>query len=156
MPISSLAVNGYSERVRKSYTGRMQFLLAGMLALSMATLSFARDDNRADANSANNAADRDANKVAVTHPVIPTLSATYRISAGLEGDIYPVFANYASLQNTAGRKWGTVAVTINNPSTQTLHDRIAVKISGWSDDEIQTVDVPAGQSRTYKFAPSFL
>src|SRR4051812_37943264 len=135
----------------------MQFLLVATLSCALfASAAFAADDNRADANSANNAADRDANKVAVTHPVIPTLSATYRISAGLEGDIYPVFANYASLQNTAGRKWGTVAITINNPSTQTLHDRIAVKISGWSDDEIQAVDVPAGQSRTYKFAPSFL
>src|SRR5947209_7596489 len=30
------------------------------------------------------------------------------------------------------------------------------KIAGWSDDEIQTVEVPAGQSRTFKFAPSFL
>ena len=132
MPISYPGRNRYSDRVRKSYTGRMQFLLAGMLALSMSAVSFAGDDNRADANSANNAADHE--KVAVSHPAIPNLSATYRISAGLEGDIYPVFANYASLQNTDGRKWGTIAVTISNPSTQTLHDRIAVKISGWSDD----------------------
>jgi hypothetical protein len=125
----------------------MQFLLAVMM--SAATLSYAGDNS-------SGVADHEPSKVVNPSAAIPQLSATYRISAGLEGDIYPVFANYASLQNSDGRKWGTVAVTINNPSTQTLHSRISVKISGWSDDEIQTVEVAAGQSHTFKFAPSFL
>lgn len=111
-------------------------------------LSFAGDDN-------SNGSDREATKITTNMPA-PRLGANYKISAGLDGDIYPVFANYASLQSQEERKWGTVAVTISNPGTATLRDRIAVKIAGWSDDEIQSVEVPAGQSRTFKFAPSFL
>src|SRR3954468_129419 len=153
MPISSQAANRYSERVRKSYIGRLQILLA-VAMLGVCLLPAHAGDNSAPASNSDH--DREATKVVNPKANIPNLEATYRISAGLEGDIYPVFANYASLQSTDGRKWGTVAVTINNPSTQTLHSRIAVKISGWSDDEIQSVDVPAGASRTFKFAPSFL
>ena len=146
----------------KSYTPRWQVLLATtLLCASLTTASYAGDDS---SNSGNNtlaantiaSADHPPTRVAAPAPKIPALQATYAISAGLDGDIFPVFANYASLQSQAGRKWGTVAVTIANPTNQLLHDRIAVKIAGWSDDEIQTVDVPAGQSRTFKFAPSFL
>ena len=139
----------------------MQFLL--VILVSIATLSYAGDDNRGNDN--NNAANANNNtiasadhpgKLAVSAPKIPQLQATYHISAGVDGDIFPVFANYASLQSQDGRKWGTVALTIQNPTDRALRNRIAVKIAGWSDDEIQTVDVPAGQSRTFKFAPSFL
>lgn len=162
MPISPFPVNRYSERVRKSYIGRMQFLLALAMLLSLASLSFAGDDNHNNdggasaANATSASTDHIPTKVAVATPKIPQLQATYHISAGLDGDIFPVFANYASLQSQDGRKWGTVAVTIQNPTDRALRNRIAVKIAGWSDDEIQTVDVPAGQSRTFKFAPSFL
>lgn len=128
----------------------MQFLLAAMLSFAVIAPAAYADD------SSTTGADHDLPKVVGPSVNIPRLDVSYRISAGLEGDIYPVFANYASLQNSQERKWGTIAVTINNPSTQILHDRIAVKIAGWSDDEIQTVDIPAGQSRTFKFAPSFL
>src|SRR5260221_6203418 len=150
MPISPGRDNRYSEQVRKSCIGRMQFLLAALLSMAvLAPTAYASDDN-------SSGTDREPTKVVIPSANIPRLNATYRISAGLDGDIFPVFANYASLQSSQERKWGTIAVTINNPSTLTLHDRVAVKISGWSDDEIQTVDVPAGQSRTFKFAPSFL
>ena len=129
----------------------MQFLLALVLSGALlATAGYASDDASGTDH------DREGTKVINPKMKEPKLDATYRISAGLDGDIFPVFANYASLQNSDGRKWGTIAVTVNNPSDRVAHDRIAVKIAGWSDDEIQTVDVPAGQSRTFKFAPSFL
>jgi hypothetical protein len=150
MPISPFANNRYSEQVRKSYTGRVQFLLAAMVGWAILVPGASAGDE------SSTGADREPTKVVNPSATVPRLSATYRISAGLDGDIFPVFANYASLQSSEERKWGTIAVTINNPGTLTLHDRVAVKISGWSDDEIQTVDVPAGQSRTFKFAPSFL
>src|SRR6185312_2058728 len=158
MPISCQPDNGYSERVGKSYTPRWQVLLATtVLCASLTTASYAGDDsNNGGSGNTIASADHAPTRVTVPAPKIPALQATYAISAGLDGDIFPVFANYASLQTQAGRKWGTVAVTIANPTNQILHDRIAVKIAGWSDDEIQTVEVPAGQSRTFKFAPSFL
>jgi hypothetical protein len=139
----------------------MQFLLA-LAMLLIASLSYAGDDNNSNGGRSDNSVatvasvDHTPPKVGVAVPKIPQLQATYHVSAGLDGDIFPVFANYASLQSQDGRKWGTVAVTISNPTDHSVRDRIAVKIAGWSDDEIQTVDVPAGQSRTFKFAPSFL
>jgi hypothetical protein len=81
---------------------------------------------------------------------------TYKIQAGIDGEIYPVFANYASLVGQAERTFGVVAFTVVNPSATALHRRVAVKIAGWSDEEIQLIDVPAGGSRTLLFAPSFL
>src|SRR4051812_6396031 len=153
MPISPIGNNRYSEVVGKSYIGRWQVLLATtILCAAIVTSAFAGDDSATNSSGT----DHEPSKVVVPAPKIPSLQTTYTISAGLDGDIFPVFANYASLQSQGGRKWGTVAVTIANPSDKMLHDRIAVKIAGWSDDEIQTVDVPAGQSRTFKFAPSFL
>jgi hypothetical protein len=83
-------------------------------------------------------------------------TATYFIEAGLEGEVYPVFANYASLQKPGERRWGTVAVTVSNSSDQPRHDRITVEVPGWSDQEIQIADLAAGEKRTYIFAPSFL
>lgn len=80
----------------------------------------------------------------------------YRIQAGLDGEIYPVFANYASLQKQAERGFGMVSVTVSNPGRAALHQRIAVKIAGWSDQEIQIADVVAGSTRTFIFAPAFL
>lgn len=81
---------------------------------------------------------------------------TYKIQAGMDGEIYPVFANYASLQKQERRSFGIVSVTVFNDSDAALHQRIALRIVGWSDEEIQVVDVPAGATRTYPFAPSFL
>ena len=80
----------------------------------------------------------------------------YSVIAGLDGEIYPVFANYASLKSADQRKWGTVAVTVNNPTTEVLRARIAVTIQGWSDEEIQLAQLQPGASRTYIFAPTFL
>lgn len=81
---------------------------------------------------------------------------TYDISAGIDGDIFPVFANFASLQKPNDREWGVVAVSVANTTSNPIRQRIAVRVAGWSDQEIQVVEVPAGQTRTFKFAPSFL
>lgn len=82
--------------------------------------------------------------------------ASYKIQTGLDGEIYPVFANYASLQKQNNRSFGVVSVTVSNDTEMSLHQRMAVKIAGWSDQEIQIVELPSGAKRTYVFAPSFL
>lgn len=81
---------------------------------------------------------------------------SYKINVGLDGEIYPAFANYASLQDPDTRSWGAVAVTIANPTREALRERVAVQVRGWSDEEIQVVELAAGMTRTYLFAPSFL
>jgi len=81
---------------------------------------------------------------------------TYTVSVGLKGEVFPVFANYASLQKPALRQWGTIAVTVRNSSRDTLRERITVQVPGWSDQEIQLVDLAPGAVRTYTFAPTFL
>lgn len=86
----------------------------------------------------------------------PRTEPSYKIQAGLDGEIYPVFANYASLQKQTDRSFGVVSVTVSNDSETALRQRIAVKITGWSDQEIQMVELPPGATRTYVFAPSFL
>lgn len=82
--------------------------------------------------------------------------ASYEVSAGLDGEIYPVFANYASLRDSGHRSWGTIAVKVSNASKDVLRNRIVVQVPGWSDPEIQTIELPAGESHTYVFAPAFL
>jgi hypothetical protein len=81
---------------------------------------------------------------------------TYNIQAGLDGEIYPVFANYASLQKQNERSFGVLSVTVSNVGEAILRQRIAVKVLGWSDQEIQVVELPANATRTYLFAPTFL
>src|SRR5579871_4422633 len=81
---------------------------------------------------------------------------TYAVQAGLDGEIFPVFANFASLQDPRDRGWGTVAVTITNSSDTAVHERINVLIEGWSDQEVQNANVAAGEVRTFLFAPTFL
>ena len=84
------------------------------------------------------------------------IEPTYKIQVGLNNEIYPVFANQASLQKREERTWGTVSVTISNSTDAPLHNRVAVQVSGWSDQEIQVAEMGAGQTRTLLFAPSFL
>jgi len=84
------------------------------------------------------------------------LEPTYKIQAGIDGEIYPVFANYASLQRQSERTFGVVSVTISNSAAATIRRRVSVKVPGWSDEEIQTVELPAGATRTLVFAPAFL
>lgn len=89
-----------------------------------------------------------------------TLSArgtepTYRVEAGLNGDVFPVFASYNSFAKPGDRHTGTVTVTLSNPTATLLRNRIAVQIPGWSDQEIQYVELGAGQVRKLYFAPTF-
>ena len=85
-----------------------------------------------------------------------TPQPTYKVEAGLDGEIYPVFANYASLQAQNQRTFGMIAVTISNHSDGLLHQRVEVKVPGWSDAEIQVAELGAGAVRTLLFAPTFL
>src|SRR5690349_1193323 len=85
-------------------------------------------------------------------PVVQkNLEPVYTVTAGIDGEVFPVFANYASLKNVDQRKWGTVAVVVNNPTADVLRARISVQVQGWSDQEIQTVNLKAGAARTYLF-----
>jgi hypothetical protein len=86
----------------------------------------------------------------------PKIQPTYEVTAGIDGDIFPVFANFASMQLPRERESGVVNVTVRNSSELPLRQRIAVRISGWSDQEIQTVEVPSGATKTFRFAPTFL
>ena len=88
-------------------------------------------------------------------PVPRDTKPTYQVKVGLDGEVYPVFANYASLQQPDDRSWGTVDITIANSTANRLENRVAVQVLGWSDEEIQTVDVEAGAVRTFFFAPTF-
>jgi hypothetical protein len=88
------------------------------------------------------------NTVRRTEPV-------YEVQAGMAGEIFPVFANYASFVPVNGRRWGTVAVTISNAADSVLHNRVTVQVPGWSDLEIQFADLGAGEVKTLLFAPSF-
>lgn len=125
---------------------RAQFCLAAALLLSVAvTLSFAGD------NTAN--ADRPDVR---PQPANRTLEPTYKIQAGIDGEIYPVFANYASLQRQTDRTFGVVSVTIANPGMASIKRNVTVQVPGWSDAEIQTVEVAPGAVRTLVFAPAFL
>jgi hypothetical protein len=85
-----------------------------------------------------------------------TTEATYKIDAGLDGEIFPVFANYASLRAPRQRQWGVISVKVTNSTDGVLRNRITVQVPGWSDQEIQMVEMSAGDSQTFLFAPSFL
>ncbi len=82
--------------------------------------------------------------------------ATYEISAGLDGEIFPAFANYASLKRVRERNWGIVSVKVTNSTSEIVRNRITVQFPGWSDQEIQLAELAAGESHTFLFAPSFL
>ncbi|HKD81334.1 MAG TPA: hypothetical protein VKH81_16685 [Candidatus Angelobacter sp.] len=127
---------------------RGQLRIAAVLLFSLlATLVFAGDA----------ASDRpDRPDVRTSTAAKRTLEPTYKIQAGIDGEIYPVFANYASLQRQSDRTFGVVSVTISNPSDVLIRRSVSVKIPGWSDEEIQTVEVAAGAVRTLVFAPAFL
>ena len=86
----------------------------------------------------------------------PEPKPTFRVQAGLDGEIFPVFASYAAMVPADERRWGTIAVTVTNSSDAVLHDRISVKVPGWSDEEIQMVELPVAATHTYVFAPAFL
>jgi len=86
----------------------------------------------------------------------PLNEALYSVQTGWEGEVYPVFANYASLQKQNQRRFGVVTITISNPTQAPLHRRISMQVAGWSDSEIRDVQLEGGGKQTLVFAPSFL
>ena len=84
-----------------------------------------------------------------------SLEATYKVEAGLQGDIFPAFVNYASLRSPEQRSWGAVTVTISNPSDSSTRQRVSVIIPGWSEEEVQFAEIPAKTTRKLIFAPTF-
>jgi len=127
--------------MRKSLPASLRFKAAVRLAVALAaitTFSFAAD--KAELSPA---------------PAPRSMEPTYAVSAGLEGEIFPVFAHQAALQKPTARTWGTVAVKVTNSSDLALRQRITVHIPGWSDQEIQTAEMSAGEVHTYLFAPAF-
>src|SRR5215813_11990649 len=89
-------------------------------------------------------------------PRVRTPEPVYAVQVGIDNEIFPVFANYAALHRREDRTWGMVGVTITNSTDSVLRNRITVQIPGWSDQEIQVVDLAAGDVRTLVFAPTFL
>ena len=81
---------------------------------------------------------------------------TFKIQSGIDGDVFPDFANYASLQTPDQRKWDVVSVKVSNSTDTEQRYRVAVRVPGWSDQEVQIVNVGAGAARTFIFAPTFL
>jgi hypothetical protein len=121
---------------------KIKTLATLVLSLALLTPAFAGDNpDRGDLKISN----------PPRHP-----EPTYQVEAGMDGEIYPVFANYASLQKQDERSFGVVSVKVSNPSDGPLRERIAVKVAGWSDQEIQMVDLAPGASKVYMFAPTFL
>ena len=86
----------------------------------------------------------------------PNPGTTYRVQAGEDGEIYPVFANYASLLRQDERVFGVITVTVSNHGDTSLRQRISVQVVGWSDQELQIVELAARAEKTYLFAPTFL
>ncbi|HLW54983.1 MAG TPA: hypothetical protein VKW06_19270 [Candidatus Angelobacter sp.] len=74
----------------------------------------------------------------------------------MDGEIYPVFANYASLRKQDERSFAVVAVTITNLTDEKVSQRLTVQVPGWSDREVQAAEIDPGKARTLLFAPSFL
>ncbi|HEY2359994.1 MAG TPA: hypothetical protein VGK36_02680 [Candidatus Angelobacter sp.] len=104
-----------------------------------------------------NAGDAGADRGDIRPPApVRQISPSYKIQAGIDGEIYPVFANYASLQRQGDRTFGVVSVTLSNTSADPLFRRVSVRIPGWSDEEIQTVEIAPGATQTIVFAPAFL
>jgi len=102
------------------------------------------------------AGDSAADRIDVRPPApIRQPESGYRIQAGLDGEIYPVFANFASLQKLGERTFGVVSLTLSNGGESTIARRVSVKIPGWSDEEIQVAELMPGVTRTLVFAPAF-
>jgi hypothetical protein len=87
---------------------------------------------------------------------VRTPEPVYAVQVGIDGEIFPVFANYASLQQREERTWGMVGVTVSNSTDAVLRHRVTVQVPGWSDQEIQLLEMAAGDVRTLIFAPTFL
>lgn len=89
-------------------------------------------------------------------PVVRHIEPTYSVQVGIDGEVFPALANYASLQSQQDRTLPTVTVKIANHSDAALHNRVHVRVRGWSDEEIQSATLNPGETRNLMFAPVFL
>jgi hypothetical protein len=119
----------------------VKFILAVALALSPIGLSAGGDYEKPDLPHSAHAVRR--------------MEPTFSVTAGIHGDVFPAFANYASLQSPDQRNWSVVSVKVSNSSSSEQRYRISVRVPGWSDEEIQVVNVAAASSHNFSFAPSF-
>ena len=142
------AASRYPSKVRRTSSKRALYVLLIVLPLLLiaAAIPFAATAVKAD----------HATPPAAPAAQAPGIDPIFAVQAGLDGEIFPVFANYGSLQHSRDRRLSAVSVNVTNPGSDPLRARIAVQIPGWSDQEIQIADVPAGQARSYVFSPSFL
>ena len=83
------------------------------------------------------------------------MQPTYTLEAGIEGEIFPALANYASFQRAGDRDFGTFTLTISNYNDAALNARVSVQVPGWSDAELQNVAIGSGEVRKLLFAPVF-
>lgn len=90
-------------------------------------------------------------RVRVRHNMQPT----YSVAAGIDGEIFPALANYASFQRVDDRDFGTFTITISNYNDAPLNARVLVQVPGWSDAELQSVSIGSGEVRKLLFAPVF-
>jgi hypothetical protein len=88
--------------------------------------------------------------------ITPGTEPTYDVTAGIDGEIFPALANYASLLRPKERPFGTFTVAVTNSSDSLLTERISVQVPGWSDIEMRNVTVTAGEVKKLLFAPTFL
>ena len=58
--------------------------------------------------------------------VSPHVATTYELTAGLDGEIFPAFANYASLRRQSDRRWGTFAVRVDNNARNPFRPEIVL------------------------------
>src|SRR5579859_97986 len=75
--------------------------------------------------------DYDKPEVAHTLHMQRSPQPTFKIQSGIDGDVFPAFANYASLQTPDQRKWGVVSVQVSNSTDSEQRYRIAVRVPGW-------------------------
>ena len=52
---------------------------------------------------------------------------TYEISAGISGDIFPVFANFAALQKPSDREWGVIAVSVTMDTVAQIEAQLVMR-----------------------------
>lgn len=135
----------YSSIVIKANSLRLTRLLASAVLIPALSVALFAGDGEGKANS-----DLTAHVRAPRKP-----EPTYRVTVGFDGEVFPAFANYSSMIPAQKREWGLVNVTITNSTDASLRQRIAVRVPGWSDQEIQIAELGAGEVRTFRFSPTF-
>ncbi|HEY0564398.1 MAG TPA: hypothetical protein VGC88_02375, partial [Terriglobales bacterium] len=84
-----------------------------------------------------------------------SFSALVSASSGMAGDVFPAFANHLSAEPASQREFGVVQVRVSNPGTaeQSLNARVSVRIAGWSEEELQNIELQPGTAKVLNFAP---